>query len=186
MSIQEMAERVKGNIGQVIVGKAEVIELALVALLCEGHVLIEDVPGIGKATQALAAIRGREFVIPDDVKHLAPYVLTHRIISPQRLSKKIGRFPRDGRNCHCEGRSAEAISSFARLRLLRSLRSLAMTRASADFLNALSDPPAWSHTRRSGHGSRGFGSGAGRRIVRRAQRSLGSLRGIPSTLLFPS
>ena len=88
LSIQEMAERVKGNIGQVIVGKAEVIELALVALLCEGHVLIEDVPGIGKTIQALAAIRRRGFVIPDDVKHLAPYVLTHRIITPQRLSKK--------------------------------------------------------------------------------------------------
>jgi len=33
MNVQEMAERVKGNIGQVIVGKDEVIELALVALL---------------------------------------------------------------------------------------------------------------------------------------------------------
>jgi len=33
-----------------------------------------------RTSQALAALRGREFVIPDDVKHLAPSVLTHRLI----------------------------------------------------------------------------------------------------------
>ncbi|MGB0389555.1 MAG: AAA family ATPase, partial [Ardenticatenaceae bacterium] len=39
-----------------------------------------------RASQALAALRGRPFVIPDDVKYLAPFVLTHRvIISPQTL-----------------------------------------------------------------------------------------------------
>lgn len=42
------------NIAQVIVGKEEVIELALIALLCRGHVLIEDVPGVGKTTLASA------------------------------------------------------------------------------------------------------------------------------------
>ena len=42
------------NIAQVIVGKEEVIELALIALLCKGHVLIEDVPGVGKTTLASA------------------------------------------------------------------------------------------------------------------------------------
>jgi MoxR-like ATPase len=57
MNIQEAAERVKENIAQVIVGKGEVIELALVAMLCEGHVLIEDVPGIGKTTLAKAIAR---------------------------------------------------------------------------------------------------------------------------------
>jgi MoxR-like ATPase len=37
-----------------------------------------------RTAQALAAIRGRDFVIPDDVKYMAPFVLTHRvIISPQ-------------------------------------------------------------------------------------------------------
>ena len=35
------------NIGKVIVGKEEAAELALIALLCRGHVLIEDVPGVG-------------------------------------------------------------------------------------------------------------------------------------------
>ena len=43
-----------GNIERVIVGKRDVIELLLVALLCEGHVLIEDVPGTGKTTLARA------------------------------------------------------------------------------------------------------------------------------------
>jgi len=55
--IHQMAERVKENVGKVIVGKGEVIELVLVALLCEGHVLIEDVPGIGKTTLAKAVAR---------------------------------------------------------------------------------------------------------------------------------
>lgn len=50
--IAEVAKRVRENIQKVIVGKGEVIDLALVAVLCEGHVLIEDVPGIGKTTLA--------------------------------------------------------------------------------------------------------------------------------------
>jgi MoxR-like ATPase len=55
--IQEASERVIANIEKIIVGKREVIELALVALLCEGHILIEDVPGIGKTTLAKAIAR---------------------------------------------------------------------------------------------------------------------------------
>jgi len=55
--IKDTAEQVKANIEKVIVGKGEVIELALVALLCEGHILIEDVPGIGKTTLAKAIAR---------------------------------------------------------------------------------------------------------------------------------
>ena len=42
------------NIAKVIVGKEEAIEYALIALLCRGHVLIEDVPGVGKTTLASA------------------------------------------------------------------------------------------------------------------------------------
>lgn len=55
--IAETARRITENIKKVIVGRDEVIELALVALLCEGHVLIEDVPGIGKTTLAKAVAR---------------------------------------------------------------------------------------------------------------------------------
>jgi len=57
MTIREAAQRVTANIEQVIIGKREVIELALVAVLCEGHILIEDVPGTGKTTLAKALAR---------------------------------------------------------------------------------------------------------------------------------
>jgi MoxR-like ATPase len=57
MDIKEAAERIVENVAQVIVGKDQVIELCLVALLCEGHVLLEDVPGIGKTTLAKALAR---------------------------------------------------------------------------------------------------------------------------------
>jgi len=57
MNIQESAGRIVDNVSRVIVGKGEVIELCLVALLCEGHILLEDVPGIGKTTLAKALAR---------------------------------------------------------------------------------------------------------------------------------
>src|SRR3982751_3123523 len=50
-------EAVLGNVEQVIVGKHEEVELALVALLCQGHLLIEDVPGVGKTVLAKALAR---------------------------------------------------------------------------------------------------------------------------------
>ncbi len=52
--IAEVAKKLQENVQRVIVGKDEAIKLALVAVLCEGHVLIEDVPGIGKTTLAKA------------------------------------------------------------------------------------------------------------------------------------
>jgi MoxR-like ATPase len=55
--VQQAAEVVRKNVGRVIVGDARAIELLLVALLVEGHVLIEDVPGIGKTTLAKALAR---------------------------------------------------------------------------------------------------------------------------------
>ena len=75
--IAEVARRVRENVQEVIVGKGNVIDLALVAILCEGHLLIEDVPGIGKTTlaRALAASLGCTFrriqftpdLLPSDV-----------------------------------------------------------------------------------------------------------------------
>lgn len=55
--VAEAGARVRENIGRVLVGKAEATTLLLVALLCEGHVLIEDVPGVGKTTLAKALAR---------------------------------------------------------------------------------------------------------------------------------
>lgn len=50
--VAQAAAAIKANIGKVLVGKEDVIELILAAILSSGHVLIEDVPGIGKTTLA--------------------------------------------------------------------------------------------------------------------------------------
>jgi len=52
-----LAQELQQNIGRVIVGKQSVVELMLVALLCEGHVLLEDVPGVGKTMLAKSLAR---------------------------------------------------------------------------------------------------------------------------------
>jgi MoxR-like ATPase len=78
--ISEVASRLRENIQKVIVGKDDVINLTLVAVLTEGHLLLEDVPGIGKTTlaRALAASLGCSFrriqftpdLLPSDVTGL--------------------------------------------------------------------------------------------------------------------
>jgi MoxR-like ATPase len=57
MQPSELATQLQQNIGRVIIGKEKAVELLLVALLCDGHVLLEDVPGIGKTTLAKALAR---------------------------------------------------------------------------------------------------------------------------------
>jgi MoxR-like ATPase len=79
--IAETTHRLRENIQKVIVGKDEPILLTLVAMLCEGHVLIEDVPGIGKTTlaRALAGSLGLSYrriqftpdLLPSDVTGLS-------------------------------------------------------------------------------------------------------------------
>lgn len=76
-AIQEVASKIRSNIGRVLVGKEAAIELALVALGCEGHLLFEDVPGVGKTmlARALAISLGLSFsriqctpdLLPSDV-----------------------------------------------------------------------------------------------------------------------
>ena len=51
---QRFAQLLTKNVGRVIVGKSEAVELIMIAMLCKGHVLIEDVPGVGKTTLASA------------------------------------------------------------------------------------------------------------------------------------
>jgi MoxR-like ATPase len=79
--IAEVSRRLRENVQKVIVGKDDVINLVLVATLCEGHVLLEDVPGIGKTTlaRALAVSLGCTFrriqftpdLLPSDVTGLS-------------------------------------------------------------------------------------------------------------------
>ncbi len=57
MDFVQFARAVQDNVGKVIIGKEEATELLLVALLVEGHALLEDVPGIGKTTLAKALAR---------------------------------------------------------------------------------------------------------------------------------
>ena len=61
--VQEMATRIRESVQRVIVGKDEAINYAIIALLCRGHVLVEDVPGIGKTalSKALAQSLGCSF-----------------------------------------------------------------------------------------------------------------------------
>ena len=54
---QRFAQLLTKNVGKVIVGKEDAIALMMVAILCRGHVLIEDVPGVGKTTLASALAR---------------------------------------------------------------------------------------------------------------------------------
>ncbi len=55
--IQEFSEKIVDNIEKVIVGKRSVVRLAVVSLLCQGHLLIEDVPGVGKTVLARSLAR---------------------------------------------------------------------------------------------------------------------------------
>lgn len=76
-TIQSFAQQVRENVQKVIIGKQGMIDLLLVALLCEGHVLLEDVPGVGKTmlARALAVSLGTQFkrlqctpdLLPNDV-----------------------------------------------------------------------------------------------------------------------
>jgi MoxR-like ATPase len=55
--LQATAQRIAGNVERVLVGKPEVVRIALVTLLAEGHLLVEDVPGVGKTSLAKALAR---------------------------------------------------------------------------------------------------------------------------------
>ncbi|MBG0787750.1 MAG: MoxR family ATPase [Anaerolineaceae bacterium] len=75
--ITQLREKIEKNISKVIVGKQNTTELLLVALLCDGHVLIEDVPGVGKTmlARSLAISLGGQFkrlqctpdLLPNDI-----------------------------------------------------------------------------------------------------------------------
>lgn len=85
-SVQDLAsavQRVIGNVERVIVGKAEPVAFSLIAVICHGHILIEDVPGVGKTvlTKSIARSIGCSFkriqftpdLLPSDVTGVSIY-----------------------------------------------------------------------------------------------------------------
>jgi MoxR-like ATPase len=86
--IKNAATKVKENVRRVIVGKDEAVELAIVVLLCEGHILIEDVPGLGKTVLAksLAKSLGCSFRRIQCTPDLLPSDITGTYIYNQRTS----------------------------------------------------------------------------------------------------
>jgi MoxR-like ATPase len=82
-SIQQTGEKVAANVERVIIGKHQEVRLTLVALLCRGHLLIEDVPGTGKTMLAKAVARSLNCsfrriqftpdLLPSDVTGLSIY-----------------------------------------------------------------------------------------------------------------
>src|SRR4051812_18157596 len=91
--VQSVAERLSTNVERVLVGKREVIELATVALLCEGHLLVEDVPGIGKTTlaRALAQSIGGTFRRLQCTPDLLPSDVTGVSVFDQRSAEFVFR-----------------------------------------------------------------------------------------------
>ncbi|HUS70512.1 MAG TPA: MoxR family ATPase [Anaerolineae bacterium] len=81
--VQATAQRIVDNVERVIIGKHDEVQLALIALLCQGHLLIDDVPGVGKTmlAKAIAKSLGCSFkriqftpdMMPSDVTGVSFY-----------------------------------------------------------------------------------------------------------------
>jgi MoxR-like ATPase len=88
MNVQDFSNQLIANIEKVIVGKRETVEQAVITLLCQGHLLIEDVPGVGKTMLARSVARsiGCSFsriqftpdMLPSDVTGVSIYNQVNR------------------------------------------------------------------------------------------------------------
>lgn len=91
-TVNETLKAIKSNIETVIVGKGEVIDLLMICLLCGGHALIEDVPGVGKTSMAAALatsidctfkrVQFTPDVLPSDV---TGFTMVHPVTGEERF-----------------------------------------------------------------------------------------------------
>jgi MoxR-like ATPase len=89
-AIQGFAERLVANVERVIVGKTEVVRLTVIGLLCQGHLLIEDVPGTGKTmlAKSLARSIGGTF----NRIQFTPDMLPSDVTGVSMFNQKTGEF----------------------------------------------------------------------------------------------
>ena len=95
-AVRPVVDRLVGSVGTVIVGKAEEVQLCVLALLCRGHVLIEDVPGVGKTmlAKALARSSGCDFERVQFTPDLLPGDVTGvNVFNPRNASFEFRRGP---------------------------------------------------------------------------------------------
>ncbi len=88
--VQEVVQKVAANVEKVIIGKREAVELTLIALLCRGHVLLEDVPGVGKTVLAKSIARS----IGCSFKRIqfTPDLLPTDVVGISMFNQKSGEF----------------------------------------------------------------------------------------------
>ena len=87
--LSSAGKRVLDNVERVIVGKSSAVEMVLVAIFCEGHVLLEDVPGIGKTmlARAVAKSLGCSFRRVQSTPDLLPSDITGTYLYNQKTSE---------------------------------------------------------------------------------------------------